>query len=398
MYPAFRSSEFLKNHIQSILAFYESRAKDPSGGYFQNYFDNGQTFDENQKQLVSSCRMVFNFASAKQLFPDTPRFPELTQHGLDYVRSVHWENERQGYSWVIDNGEAVDQTNHCYGMAFVLLMYATVLKSGDESARADLYHTYELLERHFWRAQENLYADEISPDWQQASDYRGQNANMHACEALILAYEATQDDQFLDRAYILAEKVAVVQADKADGLIWEHFTPEHEIDWDYNRNDPKNLYRPWGFQPGHQTEWTKLLLMLHRHRPEQWMIERAESLFNWAVDNAWDDAHGGLFYGVAPDGTICDDDKYFWVQAESFAAAALLAMATGDEKYWQWYERLWAYSWDHFVDHQHGAWYRILNADNSKVTNRKSEQGAKCDYHTIGACLLVLEWTKNTQK
>ncbi len=33
----------------------------------------------------------------------------------------------------------------------------------------------------------------------------------------------------------------------------------------------------------------------------------------------------GLFYGFAPNGDICDNDKYFWVQAESFAAAALLA-------------------------------------------------------------------------
>lgn len=392
MYPEFRSAEFLKSHIDTILRFYEPRAEDPHGGYLQNYFDDGRTFDESRKQLVSSCRMVFNFATASAMFPEHPSYARLSQHGLDYVRSQHWQNERQGYAWVIEQGQAVDETNHCYGLAFVLLMYATALKCGDESARADLYHTYELLEQHFWRAEEGLYADEISPDWQTVSAYRGQNANMHACEAMILAYEATRDTLFLDRAYTLANTVAVIQADKSDGLIWEHYTPDLAIDWDYNRDDPKNLYRPWGFQPGHQTEWTKLLIMLHRHRPEDWMIERAESLFHRAMESAWDSAHGGLFYGVAPDGQICDDDKYFWVQAESLAAAAMLAKVTGKDDYWQWYDRLWAYSWDHFVDHEHGAWYRILNGDNSKMTDRKSEAGAKCDYHTLGACALVLEW------
>jgi len=27
-----------------------------------------------------------------------------------------------------------------------------------------------------------------------------------------------------------------------------------------------NLFRPWGYQPGHFTEWAKLLLQLERHK------------------------------------------------------------------------------------------------------------------------------------
>jgi mannose/cellobiose epimerase-like protein (N-acyl-D-glucosamine 2-epimerase family) len=86
---------------------------------------------------------------------------------------------------------------------------------------------------------------------------------------------------------------------------------------------------------------------------------------------------------------VCDADKYFWVQAESLAAAAWLAVRTGDAAYWQWYDRLWAYAWQHFVDHQHGAWYRILGPANQKLTDEKSPAG-KTDYHTLGACQDVL--------
>jgi mannose/cellobiose epimerase-like protein (N-acyl-D-glucosamine 2-epimerase family) len=77
------------------------------------------------------------------------------------------------------------------------------------------------------------------------------------------------------------------------------------------------------------------------------------------------------------------------VQAESFAAAALLAVRTGNPAYWTWYDRIWGYSWAHFVDHDHGAWYRILGQDNRKLTNEKSPAG-KTDYHTMGACYDVL--------
>jgi mannose/cellobiose epimerase-like protein (N-acyl-D-glucosamine 2-epimerase family) len=107
------------------------------------------------------------------------------------------------------------------------------------------------------------------------------------------------------------------------------------------------------------------------------------------VTRAWDARHGGLCYGFAPDGKVCDTDKYFWVQAESIAAAALLAHATGESRYWDWYQRLWNYSWRHFVDHRHGAWYRILDRENRKLSDEKSPAG-KTDYHTMGACYEVL--------
>ncbi|MEO5934666.1 MAG: AGE family epimerase/isomerase, partial [Duganella sp.] len=62
--------------------------------------------------------------------------------------------------------------------------------------------------------------------------------------------------------------------------------------------------------------------------------------------------------------------------------------------YWSWYDQIWAYSWEHFVDHKYGAWYRILGADNSKLTDEKSPAG-KVDYHTMGACYEVLNVLKD---
>jgi mannose/cellobiose epimerase-like protein (N-acyl-D-glucosamine 2-epimerase family) len=245
------------------------------------------------------------------------------------------------------------------------------------------------MERHFWSEWDGLHKDEISPDWRTVSPYRGQNANMHACEAMLAAFEASGERKFLDRAHRLATRVTGDLAAKAGGVIWEHYDANWEIDWDYNRDDPRNLFRPWGFQPGHQTEWAKLLLVLERHRAEDWMLPRARHLFDTALQRAWDHEHGGICYGFAPDGSICDGDKYFWVQAESFAAAALLAGRTGEQKYWDWYDRIWDYAWRHMVDHQYGAWYRILDRRNRKYDDKKSPAG-KTDYHTMGACYEVL--------
>ncbi|MDJ0701567.1 MAG: AGE family epimerase/isomerase [Woeseiaceae bacterium] len=386
----FLDRDFLRGHIRSILDFYTPRVVDPTGGYFQNFRDDGTPFDPGRRHLVSSCRIVFNYCKAYELFGDAGHL-QIARHGLRYLRDRHWDEARAGYNWTLTDGHAADdRTNHCYGLAFVMLCAAAAHEAGLDGALDELERAFQIMESRLWDASNGIYADEASPDWSSIDAYRGQNANMHSCEALILAYEATGEARFLDRACSLARKFTMDLPRKSDGLVWEHYTQDLEKDWEYNKDDPKNLYRPWGFQPGHQTEWSKLLLTLHDHRPEEWMIVRAQGLFDRALEICWDKENGGIFYGFAPDGTICDSDKYFWVQAESIAASARLFRKTSDPRYAKWYAAIWQYAWDHMIDHRYGGWYRILTADNRKYSDEKSTAGGKCDYHTIGACWDVL--------
>jgi mannose/cellobiose epimerase-like protein (N-acyl-D-glucosamine 2-epimerase family) len=405
--PDFRSPDFLKAHILHTMSFYDGRCVDPSGGFFQFFKDDGTVYDRSTRHLVSSTRFVLTHAWASRHFPEHQRAPawrEAARHGLAFVQQVHRDPSTGGYAWLLkwqDGGKTVlDATNHCYGLSFVLLAHAHALLAGIDEARAGIAETFELMERHFWEPQHGLYADEATTDW-QLSAYRGQNANMHACEAMLAAYEATGEQRYVERAAVLASSVTEHLAEKSRGLIWEHYHADWSPDWEYNRHDKTNIFRPWGYQTGHHTEWAKLLLTLERARPghanNEALVHRARSLFACGVDHGWDRQHEGLAYGFAPDETpghegryvICDGDKYFWVQAETFAAAAVLAERTIEGGYWDWYDRIWHFSWDHFVDHQHGAWYRILSPDNKKLTDEKSPAG-KVDYHTMGACYEVL--------
>ena len=390
--PDFRSESFLREHIARTMAFYHPRAIDPAGGFFQYFKDDGTIYDRSHRHLVSSTRFVFNYALAAMEFEDAD-YLEAARHGLHYVHEVHRDPASGGYAWTIRDGKPEDRTNHAYGVAFVLLACASARRAGIVEAGPWMDETWDLLEKRYWDAGAGLYRDEADEHW-NFSPYRGQNANMHMCEAMLAAYQASDDVRYLDRALLLADHMTRRQAAKANGLVWEHYDADWNVDWNYNRDNPRHLFRPWGFQPGHQTEWAKLLVILEsllaeRGREERWLLPTARHLFDTALMRAWDAEHGGIHYGFAPDGSICDPDKYFWVQAESLAAAALLHSRTGEAVYDQWYERLWAYAWEHFVDHEHGAWYRILTRDNRKYDDEKSPAG-KVDYHTMGACHEVL--------
>lgn len=393
--PDFHSIDFLEQHIRTTMAFYDGRCVDPDGGFFHYFMDDGTVYDRQHRHLVSSTRFVVNYAKAGRFF-GRDDYLALARHGLDYIEQVHFQPATGGYAWLLKDGQPVDATNHCYGLCFVILAYAEALKAGVEGAAAGLARANALLTERFWDDGQGLLADEYDAAFRTLSPYRGQNANMHGCEALICAYEASGEAHFLDRAMRIAESVTVRLAAQAGGLVWEHYDAHWHIDWDYNLDDPKHLFRPWGFQPGHQTEWTKLLLNLHRLRPDAALVERARGLFDRAVGAAWDAQHGGLAYGFDPQGAICDGDKYFWVQAESLAAAAVLHECTGAPAYLDWYQRLWDYSWTHMVDHKYGAWFRVLDQRNQHYSKEKSPAG-KTDYHTMGACFEVIESLRRQQ-
>ena len=386
----FKERDFLIDHIQSIMDFYHPDCIDSEkGGFYQHFKDDGTIYDAKTKHLVSSTRFIFNYSMASINLKNDEYF-NLVKHGIDYLRNFHLNKLTGGYSWILESNQVKDSTNYCYGFAFVLLAYAMAFKAGLDEAKEYIEETFKKMDEYFWEDEFGLYADEISADWSTVSKYRGQNANMHSCEALIAAYEATNEQKYLDRALIISDNICNRQAAQADGLIWEHYSSEWKIDWSFNKDKPDDLFRPWGFQVGHLTEWSKLLLILERYVNKDWLLPRAIELFEDAVEMGWDEKNDGLFYGFAPNGDICDRDKYFWVQAESFAAAALLANRTKDAKYSDWYERIWQFSWKHMIDHKYGAWFRILDGKNNKYDDLKSPAG-KTDYHTMGACYEVLK-------
>ena len=94
----------------------------------------------------------------------------------------------------MDKDQISDKTRHCYGMAFVLLAYAiaTKYKIEEEDNKNKIYETFNFLENYFFEKKFGMYVDVIDGDnFNTIDSYRGQNANMHLCEALLCCYEAT---------------------------------------------------------------------------------------------------------------------------------------------------------------------------------------------------------------
>lgn len=387
--PKFRSTNFLKSHVRSILSFYYPQCIDETGGYFQHFDADGKADSRNsQKHLVSSSRLTINFAVAAKQFADRD-FLEAARHGVKFLRNGHRNAKTGGYAWTLEHGQVSDADNHCYGIAFAFMAYARTYAAGAREIFDDIEETFQFMERNFWQEQDQLYVDVVAADLKEVSPYRGQNSNMHCCEALISAYEATGERRYLDRAIIIARRVTVDLAAQCDGRIWEHYNDRWQVDFDYNAGDTENKLRPWGYQPGHFTEWAKLLLLINKHTSQGWMVSRAQALFDQAMEVTFDSDHGGLFYGFSPSGEICSDGKYSWVQAETIVAAALLATQQENRKYWRIYHQFWQYVWTYMIDHELKCWHRNLTRDN-KIISAPAVAMGRTDYHAICACMEII--------
>lgn len=383
-YPRFDSHRMLADHVDHTLHFYERSAFDPQGGFFHYFLDDGTVYNRTHRHLVSATRMVFNWAMAHWHTRRTP-YRDWARHALAHLDAYRLPSGL--HAWTLEAGQIEDASAMAYGQAFVLLARAHAHRVGLCSAE-DVARDFDRMNDTFWHASDRAYADEVTPAGELIT-YRGQNANMHMCEACLAAHAFTGQARYLERATELIERFAFELAGQGGGLVWEHFRQDWSLDWDYNRDNPGNIFKPWGFQTGHQTEWAKLLMTAWALRPDRRWLDRAAELQMAAYQHGWDTQHGGLVYGFDPEYRHCDTDKYFWVQAESFASAWRLWRATGEAVFLQQYRDTWAWSWRHLVDHHHGAWFRIVAADGRKLENTKSPAG-KTDYHTMGACWDVM--------
>jgi mannose/cellobiose epimerase-like protein (N-acyl-D-glucosamine 2-epimerase family) len=360
-----RRSPWLREYAHTLLSYYHSNSLDTHfGGYIAQLDErNGHVYDGRTKHLVATARAVHNF-SVGCLIDGPVWCRTAAEHGLTFLETAHWDDRHEGYDWILEGRAATDRTRHCYGHAFVMLAGARAHQAGVERGLATLERAYDVIDDRFWEPEHGLCADEASPDWVETDSYRGLNANMHTCEALLAAYEATDESRYLDRAALIAEGVTRDLAAFGDGRLWEHYTEDWRADFEYNRDDPAHQFRPWGYQPGHHLEWAKLLLILNEHTADPWYVDRATELFDEAVEMGWDEDHGGFYYTVDNESDPVVDDKYSWEVAEGIGAAALLS--EHDPQYLEWYDRLWEHAQAHFVNPRHGNWYERLARDHRR--------------------------------
>ncbi len=380
---------WLLGQARDLLTFFGRNSLNPNGGFY-TLDDAGQPLMTAPRgrgpvqELFYTCRMVHCYAAGHLL--GHPGSQRMVDQGMAYLLDHHHDHKHGGFYWGVDEAGAVRSEKLAYGHAFVLLAAASAQEMGNTDAARLRDLATETLLTHFWDDAAGALREEFTEDWTPLSDYRGQNANMHAVEALMAASEAFADTQYLRMAERIADLIINRNARAAGWVVIEHF---HK-DWTPDRayvGDP--VFRPSGTTPGHSMEWARLLIQLWHlgGKAHGWMTEAAAALFRNAYKTGWDQTHGGFFYTLDFDTKPEQKQRLWWPACEAVAAAASLHATTGDMDFELWYREIWAVLARDFIDPQGGWW---PEAQSSRSTGTVPFSGKPDIYHALQACLIPL--------
>lgn len=382
---------WLLDQAERLFVFFERRSINPLGG-FHELDTRGRPFppgepapDRPGRPLHVTTRMVHCFSMAHLM--GRPGADVIVDHGLEFLWNGHRDAANGGYMWSVGYDGPVDDTKQAYGHAFVLLAASSAKVAGHPDADRLLNDIGGVLLDKFWEEERGAVAEEFTRDWKPYDTYRGQNSNMHLTEALMAAFEATGNHQWLEMAERIADLIVRRHAGANDWRLPEHFTAEWELDRDYSGSP---MFRPFGTTPGHWLEWARLCLQLWElgGRRPAWLPDAADKLFRQAVTDGWDREGGGFYYTLEWDGSPRIRDRYWWPCCEAIGAASFLGSITGDRFFEEWYRRLWSFVSTRLIDRENGGWFPQL--DENLKPNAFPFFGKPDIYHALQACLIPL--------
>jgi sulfoquinovose isomerase len=387
--PSWRENKghrrWLRGQADNLFNFFENGSFNNSGGF--SALDNAGRAIAGPavRPLHETSRMVHCFAIGHLL--GRPGAADFVDHGMAALLHRHRDSAHGGYFWSFDDEGPREREKLAYGHAFVLLAASSAKIVGHPRADQLLADISETLDRRFWEPEYGASAEEFADDWSPISSYRGQNSNMHLTEALLAAFEATGERNYLSRAESIADLILRRLAASEAWRVPEHFHSDWTIDREYKGSD---MFRPFGTTPGHWLEWARLALQLWAlgGRRLDWLPAAAKGLFAQSTDSGWDPVRGGFYYTVDWSGAPRIRDRLWWPCCEGIGAAAFLHALEKQPTYEDWYRRIWNFSARHLIDGREGGWRPQLDDKLEPVAGYFT--GKPDLYHALQACLIPL--------
>lgn len=115
---------------------------------------------------------------------------------------------------------------------------------------------------------------------------------------------------------------------------------------------------------------------------DQQLIQKAVDVSLGLLEYGWDQQYGGIFYFLDAKGyppqQLEWDQKLWWVHLEAIISMLKGYLLTGDERCWQWFEKLHDYTWNHFPDRKNGEWFGYLNRQGEVLLPLKGGKWKGC--------------------
>lgn len=372
------------SNVEQLLSFARGSALVEWG--FGHLNDHGKVDSSLPVSTLVTARMTFCFSIASEL--GIHDVSPIVHRGISALNTQFFDDKHGGFR-SFPPGHPDSKRKSAYDMSFVLLAASTAFSVGFVEAERAIEEALKSLEKHFWREDLGVLWNSFNEDFTEREAYIGANSNMHAVEALMAAGKALNDSALTEKARRISSFMIRDKAQMASWMLPEHYDSEGQALLDFNVENPKDEFQPYGVTIGHLFEWSRLLLELRcsAQSDSEWMTSSAAHLYQTARKMGWaTDGKEGFLYTLDWEGKPVVDHRLLWVAAEAISAAGemkrigLVDGASSDLETWQNYLK------DSFVDAASGGWHHEL--DSNGRPSSSIARGKPDAYHLLHAFLV----------
>jgi N-acylglucosamine 2-epimerase len=352
-----------------IIPFWETHSPDPEyGGFFTCLLRDGQVYDTD-KFVWLQARQVWTFSMLYNQWEARSEWLELAKLGADFLLK-HGRDER-GYWYfaLARDGQPLVQAYNIFSDCFAAMAFGQLYLATGTPQYAEIARTTFL---NILKRQENpkgIY-NKLVPDSRPLKSFA---LPMILCN-LCLELEHLLDKPLVETTIDQCIHTVMEQFyDPASGLMLENIQADGKL---------SNSFAGRLLNPGHALEAMWFIMDLGERRQDAALIQQANERALFMLDYGWDQKQDGIFYfmdrlGYPPE-QLEWDQKLWWVHLEAMEACLKGYLHTKNEANWQWFERLFDYSWPRFRDEKHGEWYGYLKRDGSPLHTAKGGKWKGC--------------------
>ncbi len=402
-----RSAE-IAGRIQKVLTeniipfWYPEVVDGDHGGYRLHHDRQGRRLEDAPKVTVTQARVLWFFSRLLESPYGRPEYREAARHGFRFLADHVWDPEYGGFYWSVsaDGVGPIQDGKHLYAQAFALYGLACYARvTGDGEAVRLAQRLLSLIEEKAHDPRYGGYRENLSRDWSAVTgsepsplgpspDVKTMNTHLHLMEALT-EYRRLHDTPLVRERLaelVLIESNAVIRKPYCQG------TDVYRPDWTpvLEGSAAMTSY-------GHDLEnvWLLMEALEGLDVPQAPLVDFYRAVWEAALRWGYDRALGGFWYRGELGKPASVLTKEWWVQAEALVSALRMYRATGEQRYFEVFEKLWEWIETRQVDWTYGEWFANIEPDGSVRGDKAGPW--KGPYHNARAMLECLELLKESQ-
>lgn len=376
----------------NILRFWLDKMVDRErGGFYGRMTSDGVVDREAPKGAILTGRFLWTMSAAYRL-TQNPEYLDAATHAKRFLIDALYDKEYGGVYWSVEaDGTPRDTKKQFYALGFAIYGLSEYVRAtGDHEALEYAIRLYDAIETHSHDTRYGGYIEATTRQWQPIEDMRlsakdrndrkSMNTHLHIIEPYTNLLRVWRTDELLESVCGLLDTFERHIIDSQSGHLRLFFDDRWQ-----SQSDMVSY--------GHDIEAAWLLVEAATVVGDETLVEYFGGIARRIAEAAAEglNADGSMSYEYDPTTAHRDDDRHWWVQAETVVGYYYMWHLYGDQRALDRAVKAWEYIEREIIDTEGGEWWWSRRADGSINLAEDKAGFWKCPYHNSRMCIELLQ-------